>query len=70
MNKIITNDLGPLGIRSIINFSIILIVLAITVSLIWRYTKNTFSTFYTQDGQCAPDNYYEYKDPNIHPDCK
>ena len=64
-----TADSGLLSLRTVVNTLLILIVVAIAAALIFRYGRRTFQTLYREPGQCAPDDYYAYKDPNIHADC-
>lgn len=65
-SPVIVNDVGNISISTIVNSLIILLLLGIVISLLYRYGKRTFQTLYTEPGQCGPDDNYEYKDPNIH----
>ena len=67
--SVIVNDIGTVSLRTIVNAMLVLLVVAIAGALIFRYGRKTFQTIYREPGQCAPDDYYEYKDPNIHADC-
>jgi hypothetical protein len=64
---VIVNDVGQVGVRTIVNSLIVLTVVAVVIAVLFKFVKKTFQT--TQPGQCAPDDYYEFKDPNIHADC-
>jgi hypothetical protein len=66
---VIVNDVGTLSLRTVVNAMLVLLVIAIGAALIFRYGRRTFQTIYREPGQCAPDDYYAYKDPNIHADC-
>jgi hypothetical protein len=70
VNTYVTNDIGPIGARSIVNALIIMAVLGVIFAIVWRQFKNTFTSFYVPEGQCPPDNFYHYKDASIHPGCK
>ena len=66
---VIVNDVGTLSLRTVVNAMLVLLVIAIGAALIFRYGRRTFQTIYREPGQCASDDYYAYKDPNIHADC-
>jgi hypothetical protein len=67
--SVIVNDIGTVSLRTMFNAILVLLVVAIVGSIIFRYGRKTFQTIYREPGQCAPDDYYAYKDPNIHADC-
>jgi hypothetical protein len=67
--SVIVNDIGTVSLRTMLNAILVLLVVAIVGSIIFRYGRKTFQTIYREPGQCAPDDYYAYKDPNIHADC-
>ena len=67
---ILRNDVGPVGLSSLLRVLLVLLVLGAAVAIVLRVYRKNFQPAVVDEYACKSDSNYEFKDPQRHPtDC-